>query len=538
MILTGLLPTRDRLVWETKAVETLSLRQKVQHYVGNVFRLGLGVLALPIEAAKSLWGRVFPVTPVAPNGNQSLPAHCGFADSLFQTSGLGTKHSATKLNGQCNWSNSMDPKYIEGPAEYKKFFTDVLSNPDPFIQQLQSMGVTAYRFSLEWAVLQTREGMGTGVHRDAFDKYQTFIEKLKKAGIEPYVTLHHFTHPQWFQDAGGFDNLQNVETFIAYAKNMMATVSGVKYWMTFNEPGVFAFQGYIRGCFPPHVQGDIAAAGRVMRNMLYAHCRIYSEVKPTSRGVQIGITHQWLKFEPFSGNPTESAVCYFLSQIAHYAVYNFFKTGQFSLQVPFKANVQFSVPKEKHGYTDFIGVQFYGFPRLKIGWNGGQEYPGYKTTNLCWRNLGLTFGSTCPPGGKMQSFGPSFYPESMQACLDEAFALGRPVAITETGCDARIQKWGDKEWRLDDDTQAEYFQKIFPILMKQKQQLHSLFVWTFWRGHLEWDRGDFPRLGVVAVIHDAKTRAPERFVISPAGKVVKDAFVANKASAVDQKASA
>ena len=110
MILTGLLPARDRLVWETRAGETLSLRQKVQHYVGNVFRLGLGVLALPSEAEKSLWGRCFPVKSVAPNGTQSLPAHCGFADSLFQTSGLGTKHSATNLVGQCKWSHSMNPK--------------------------------------------------------------------------------------------------------------------------------------------------------------------------------------------------------------------------------------------------------------------------------------------------------------------------------------------------------------------------------------------------------------------------------------------
>ena len=32
----------------------------------------------------------------------------------------------------------------------------------------------------------------------------------------PYVTLHHFAHPQWFEDLGAFTNQENIKYFVDF----------------------------------------------------------------------------------------------------------------------------------------------------------------------------------------------------------------------------------------------------------------------------------------------------------------------------------
>lgn len=437
-----------------------------------------------------------------------LPSHVGFSDSLFQTSGLGTSASATPFEfpGECNWQAWLNPEAIEGTIgeNYKKFFVDILKNPDPFIAILKEMGVTAHRFSLEWSVLEPCYGM---YNEEAIDLYTQFIHKLRDAGIEPYVTLHHFVHPQWFEELGGFTKEENIKIYVKHASAMIDMFPEVRYWMTFNEPGVYAFQGFIRGVYPPGHANDLYQAGHVMRNMLMAHCGTYLQVKGRYGGKkQIGITHQWLKFVPLDDSPLEVALCSTLSNITHYPVYNFLKTGKFEFILPCYSDLEFSIPEEdfekNHHYVDFVGMQFYGFPQLKAGWNGGDEYPGYGIQNLNICGMGITFGSTCPPGGKVGSFGVGFYPDSMKAALEEAKEIGVPIAITETGCDANTQKWGSYFFERDDATQKEYFEKILPILeefQKETNQLQALFVWTVFRDHLEWDRGNTPSLGLISI---------------------------------------
>lgn len=531
------LPAPNRVSWNQgkMAQVSLTLCEKIRHYVGNLFRLIASIVLLPFAITYSLASKVVSLFSKKQEVTQpiydplKLPKHFGFADSLFQTSGLGTKVSATPLKGECNWDKWLIKEKIEGTedGEYKKFFVDILKNPEPFIKILKEMNVTAHRFSLEWSVIEPKKGER---NEEAIALYRNLIKRLKEEGIEPYVTLHHFVCPEWFEKEGGFDKLENVEVFKNHALKMIETFPEVTNWMPFNEINIDGFQKCVRGVYPPGRTGDIAGAGIMMRNMLMAHCQIYKEAKAKRADLQIGSSHQWLKFEPLEGNPLEKAICYFLSKITHYACYDFFKTGQFSLEMPGQANVQLSIPEEEFkankGFSDFIGVQFYGLPRLKAGFNGGQAYPGYKIQNYILGPLGLTFGSTCPKGGEAMSFGPGFYPESLDACLTEASALGKPIVISETGCDAKIQKWGEKEFTLQPETQKRYFQKIIPILEKFQKQLKAFFVWTVVRKQLEWDRGDQPCLGLVDVVKD-KDRNITGHVLSPAAELLQNVYRTN-----------
>ena len=44
------------------------------------------------------------------------------------------------------------------------------------------------------------------------------LDVMDELGIEPNATLHHFTHPIWFEDAGAFQKAENIEAFVEYAK--------------------------------------------------------------------------------------------------------------------------------------------------------------------------------------------------------------------------------------------------------------------------------------------------------------------------------
>jgi beta-glucosidase len=311
---------------------------------------------------------------------------------------------------------------------------------------------------------------------------------------------------------------------------MMELFPETSHWMTFNEPGVYALQTHLRGVAPPGKVGDFQGAGLVLRNLMAAHCNIYREAKQRfGDRVQIGITHQWLKFVPLNGNPLERLICYVMSKITHYSVYNFFKTGRLDFEIAGRANIHLEVPQEEfekqNRFLDFIAPQFYGLPRLQMGWSGGETYPGYQTRNFNLWKMGFSFGSSCHEGGKMQSFGPSFYPESLKECLADAEQLGHPISITETGCDAMIQKWGDPDFSIDEKTQESYFKSIAPILKEYKEKICAIFIWTLLRDRLEWDLGDAPSLGLISVKVD-QNRNIEGYTMSPGARLIQKIFQA------------
>ena len=61
------------------------------------------------------------------------------------------------------------------------------------------LGLTSYRFSIEWSRIEPEEGEWSAA---AFDHYLALGRALLDAGIDPVVTFHHFTSPRWFAARG------------------------------------------------------------------------------------------------------------------------------------------------------------------------------------------------------------------------------------------------------------------------------------------------------------------------------------------------
>jgi beta-glucosidase len=137
------------------------------------------------------------------------------------------------------------------------------------IELLSQIGLNAYRLSIEWARVEPSPG-----HWDqaALDVYRRQLEGLKQAGIEPLVTLHHFTNPQWLAERGGWSNPDVVPRLANYADRVARQTSDlVKWWITINEPSILGLKGYIEGSWPPLRPMDLRGYVRLMRHAARGH---------------------------------------------------------------------------------------------------------------------------------------------------------------------------------------------------------------------------------------------------------------------------
>ena len=67
------------------------------------------------------------------------------------------------------------------------------------------------------------------------------LQDLQQRGIQLIVCLHHFTHPKWFERQGAFLGPNAVEIFERFARTVVGELGDLcRYWVTFNEPDVFA----------------------------------------------------------------------------------------------------------------------------------------------------------------------------------------------------------------------------------------------------------------------------------------------------------
>ncbi len=166
---------------------------------------------------------------------------------------------------------------------------------------VQSLGLNAYRFSIEWARIEPVEGH---ISRAELAHYRRIIEGCLERGLTPVVTLHHFTTPLWFQKAGGWTSPEATERFRRYVRAVLPILDGVEWVCTINEPNMLAMMANmvkaekreenVAGAMPPPDQA-IAEA------LITAHRAAREELT----GFKAGWTIANQNFEPVDGADAE-----------------------------------------------------------------------------------------------------------------------------------------------------------------------------------------------------------------------------------------
>jgi beta-glucosidase len=102
---------------------------------------------------------------------------------------------------------------------------------------LAEAGLNTYRFSIEWSRIEPTPGNFSNA---LLAHYRRMIDTAIGLGLTPFVTLHHFTHPLWFEDRGGWLAEDAVDLFTRYVEKVCTILHGVEWICTINEPNVLA----------------------------------------------------------------------------------------------------------------------------------------------------------------------------------------------------------------------------------------------------------------------------------------------------------
>lgn len=104
------------------------------------------------------------------------------------------------------------------------------------IQLLADAGLNAYRFSIEWARIEPEEGK---FDEGEIEHYRKVIRCCKAHGVEPMITLHHFSSPAWLITKGGWETESVIDDFVRYCRYVIERLgSEVTYVCTINEANI------------------------------------------------------------------------------------------------------------------------------------------------------------------------------------------------------------------------------------------------------------------------------------------------------------
>lgn len=170
----------------------------------------------------------------------------------------------------------------------------------------EQMENNALRLSLEWSRIEPEEGRWD---ESALERYRALLTDLRRRRMTPLVTLHHFTDPLWFSERGGFELEENIRYFVRFVRFVVGRLRDLcSFWLTINEPNVYAFLGYLTGEFPPGERSALRAL-RVLRNLMAAHVQSFYAIREWQPEGKIGYCLNYRLLDPFrSYSPLDRVV--------------------------------------------------------------------------------------------------------------------------------------------------------------------------------------------------------------------------------------
>jgi len=312
-------------------------------------------------------------------------------------------------------------------------------------EMLSRLGHRAYRMSIEWSRIEPEEGR---FDAGALDHYKQVLDDLKQRGIQIFLTLWHFTHPQWFEELGGFTPRENLKYFERYVRHVASALADrVDSWHVLNE---FNFQ----------------AKGK--ENFTLAHARGYHIIKEFSQA-PVSSAIAFARFEPWRSNdPFDRAMTDYMDLSQNEFFYHAIRTGE--LVLPHRDGEFFP---ELKGAADNWAVNYYTRHFVDA------RTVDLSTLNRFEHNLLRLTGEPF--------YLEEFYPEGLIYNLERL--KDRPVCITENGLSAD-----------DDRFRIVYIALHLSALYEAMRRGVDVRGYLYWSLLDNYEWGSFrPRFGLVDV---------------------------------------
>lgn len=255
----------------------------------------------------------------------------------------GTATSAYQIEGDnfsSDWHNWAD----RGKVPEAGKAADHIHHLKEDVGLMKQCGANAYRMSIEWSRICPQIDK---VDQDALEYYKNEVKSLHQDNITVFLTLNHFTLPQWFLDLGGWENRKNLKYFKGFVEIICQAFGNIEFWTTINEPTVYVMQAYYSGVFPPG-QKSLLKTWRVLNNLILAHKEAYKIIRQKIPNAKIGIAQNALCLSPW---PRDGIL---------FRLVNFFIKRYWN-------HYFFRKSRKMH---DYIGLNYYFHYYLKVGLSG------------------------------------------------------------------------------------------------------------------------------------------------------------------------
>jgi beta-glucosidase len=360
------------------------------------------------------------------------------------------------------------------------------------IQMMQSMGIKNYRLSISWPrIYPTGKG---AINQKGLDHYSKLVDALLAAGITPWITLYHWDLPQVLQDEGGWPNRALTDYFAEYAGTVSKHLGDrVTNWMTFNEPLVSAFNGYLDGQHAPGIR-DEKQAHHAAYHLILAHGKGYNAIKANFPNAKVGITNASQNISTLVRDGSRWERAEYAEALQNGIYLEPVLKGTYPQIVLDKigknaAPVTPDDLKVMHR-TDFVGLQFYAdhlvVPENITGGMRGTQHSFFDYTEMGW--------PVTPVG---------LYEHAMT--LKNRYGA-KEIVITENGSAWQDTLGPDK--RIRDVKRQDYLLKHVDATHRAIQDgapITGYFAWSF-MDNFEWGFGYRPRFGLVYTEYASQAR--------------------------------
>jgi beta-glucosidase len=342
----------------------------------------------------------------------------------------------------------------------------------------RSWGHNAHRFSIEWSRIEPTEG---DWNLEALAHYREVIRALRERGLEPVVTLHHFTNPAWFSRRGGWLRRDSATLFARYVEYTIRNLSAdVRYWLTINEPTIYVMQGYINGEWPPFFKSAWIKAGIVFRNLARAHVCAYRALHRNGSQIMVGFAHNAPFIVPCNpGRKSDRVAATLRNMVWNRAFFHLIGTRR-------------RHSGQTAGNLDFIGLNYYTRTAVRSsGWG-----------------IGSLLGRTCQllhhhGQGPISATGWEVYPRGLRAVLENFSRFGLPLLVTENGIATD-----------DESLRRDFVMRHLESLAGALEQQVNVIGYLYWSliDNFEWALGTTPRFGLAEIDYNTQQRLPRPYV--------------------------